>query len=178
MAKILSINANQYKIGTDNGEVVTVLASNIQYTGAKVGDIVELFKDGDNYIVIKREVPVNGGKKIDKNLFVWLGTFLFGGFGVDRFMRGQVLFGVLKLLLSCTSIGLACFFCIEFIADVVTNHYMSLSFTSSIPTLFFCWMSSGIWRLTDWIIALVKAYGGAFGDSSFAIFDSKGKYIK
>lgn len=149
MAKILSIAGNQYKIGCDNGEVATVSAASIQYTGAKVGDNVELFKDGENYIVMKKgtqsasanddEVPVNG-KKIDKNIFVWVGTFLFGIFGVDRFMRGQIGLGVFKLLVGW-------------------------------------WISAGIWPLVDWIIAMKKAYG-PFANSDSVIFDNIGKYTK
>jgi len=30
--------------------------------------------------------------------FVWVGTVLFGVIGVDRFMRGQIGLGILKLL--------------------------------------------------------------------------------
>jgi TM2 domain-containing membrane protein YozV len=37
-------------------------------------------------------------KRIDKNIFIWVGTFLFGEIGVDRFMRGQVGLGILKLI--------------------------------------------------------------------------------
>lgn len=37
-------------------------------------------------------------KRFNKHLFVWVFTFLIGGWGVDRFMRGQILFGVLKLV--------------------------------------------------------------------------------
>lgn len=37
-------------------------------------------------------------KTINKHLFVWLGNFLFGGLGVDRFMRGQIGLGIFKLL--------------------------------------------------------------------------------
>lgn len=29
-------------------------------------------------------------KKINKHIFVWIGNFLVGHFGVDRFMRGQI----------------------------------------------------------------------------------------
>ncbi len=37
-------------------------------------------------------------KRFNKNLYCWVFCFLLGGFGVDRFMRGQVLYGVLKLI--------------------------------------------------------------------------------
>lgn len=37
-------------------------------------------------------------KKINKHVFAWVGAFLFGGLGVDRFMRGQVGLGILKII--------------------------------------------------------------------------------
>lgn len=37
-------------------------------------------------------------KRIDKNIFTWVFTFLLGSWGVDRFVRGQVGLGILKLI--------------------------------------------------------------------------------
>lgn len=78
-------------------------------------------------------------KHINKHVFVWIGTFLCGIFGVDRFMRGQIGLGILKIL--------------------------------------FNWCTVGIWGIVDWIIALVKVYGSAFGDDKEVSFIN-GKYAK
>lgn len=77
-------------------------------------------------------------KRINKHFFVWVGTFLFGELGVDRFLRGQIGLGVFKLL---TAGGL------------------------------------GIWALADFIIALVKVYGGDFSQSDDVIFFN-GQYAR
>jgi len=39
-------------------------------------------------------------KRINKHIYTWVGSFLFGYFGVDRFMRGQTGYGISKLLLD------------------------------------------------------------------------------
>ncbi|MBS9336388.1 NINE protein [Fructobacillus papyrifericola] len=44
-------------------------------------------------------------KTMNKHVFVWVGAFLFGLFGVDRFMRGQIGIGILKLVIEAGTFG-------------------------------------------------------------------------
>lgn len=37
-------------------------------------------------------------KRMNKHVFVWVFTFLLGELGVDRFVRGQIGLGVVKLI--------------------------------------------------------------------------------
>lgn len=148
MAEILKISGDEVKIGTDDGKVVTVPIKSVNYDNPKEGDKVKLYKDGKNYIVTRAgasvdglyETDTKGNKRINKHLFVWVGTFLLGYLGVDRFLRGQIGLGVCKIL--------------------------------------FGWLTFGIWVLVDWVIALMKAYGAAYGNVEDITFDANGNYTK
>jgi len=37
-------------------------------------------------------------KKVSKNIYTWVGCFLFGAYGVNWFMRGKVGLGILKIV--------------------------------------------------------------------------------
>jgi TM2 domain-containing membrane protein YozV len=149
MAEILTITDKEVKIGAENGKVLTVPASSLNFPNPREGDHVKVFKDGDGYIVKKVGLNLNpngmyqekedGGKSVNKHLFVWVGSFLFGYLGVDRFMRGQIGLGICKIL--------------------------------------FNWLTLGIWELVDWIIAMSKAYG-AFSDTENVTFDASGHYTR
>ena len=51
MAEILSINGAEVKIGEDDGKVVTTPIASLQFANPKVGDKVDVYRDGKNFIV-------------------------------------------------------------------------------------------------------------------------------
>lgn len=149
MNEIIKIEGAKVSIGTTDGGIEEYPISLINYPNPQVGDKVNVYKDGDVTVITQVEAPKEPEntqksqykaheKSMNKHVFVWVGTFLFGELGVDRFMRGQVGLGILKLL----TLG-----------------------------------GAGIWGLIDWIIGLVKVYGGAFGKDDEVTFIN-GKYGK
>ena len=42
--------------------------------------------------------PAGNEKRINKHIFAWVFAWMLGGLGVDRFIRGQVGLGILKLI--------------------------------------------------------------------------------
>ncbi len=111
MAEIIDIQNDKVKIGQDDGKVITVPISAIRFEDPKIGDKVKVYKDGKTYIVNKASSSLSaedliGDHKVNKHLFVWAFAFALGGFGVDRFIRGQIGLGVCKLLLGWLTFGI------------------------------------------------------------------------
>lgn len=113
MAEIVKIEGDKVTIGVETGEAVTVTKKSLNYDDPEVGDKVKLYKDGKGYIVAKEKaitddlITKQGSvKSVNKHLFVWVFNFLLGGFGVDRFIRGQIGTGVCKLLFGWLTLGI------------------------------------------------------------------------
>lgn len=149
MCKIIKIDCENVIVGSDDGSLESVKLESVNYNNPRVGDKVQIFRGEEKIIIAKADCDENDSnaydevltveeKVINKHVFVWVATFIFGSIGVDRFLRGEIGLGVVKLL----TLG-----------------------------------AIGIWSLVDFIIALVKAYGGAFGDSENVKFIN-GKYAK
>ena len=115
MSEIVSIEGDIVRIGDDDGKMVSVPIASLKFANPKVGDKVKVFKEKNVTIVNKvgestpdEEVYEETGEetRINKHIFVWVFNFILGGFGVDRFVRGQIGTGVCKLLFGWLTCGI------------------------------------------------------------------------
>ena len=100
MAKILSVDLqnSDVKVGMDDGSVAHVSLKEFNFI-PQVNSIVEIFKDGDSYVVnqtTKPLIPVNSNNSnsgdtvvISRVTFVMLAWFL-GAFGAHKFYEGKI----------------------------------------------------------------------------------------
>lgn len=140
--KIIRINKDTIELGDADCNISVYPKTCVSYSKPQVGDTVSLYKsrDGDTEnVVIAREgysneIVQSSGyyakeKSMNKHIFIWIGTFLFGSLGVDRFMRGQIALGIIKLI---TVGGCGIWSLVDFIIALVKCYENSFSGTDDV----------------------------------------------
>jgi len=121
MATVLKIDGDNISVGMDNGSVETIDRLSFNFV-PEVGDDVQVYKDGEKYMVIKKKVEekkgieggitinnvssnVNtnnntgyGNRKPKSKIVALILAILLGGLGIHRFYVGKVGTGILWML--------------------------------------------------------------------------------
>lgn len=125
MAKIIKVNGNIISIGTNDGGIKEIRATDISFV-PNVGDEVEIYETENDLIVTKKEEKAhdssnsgininlsnnqngyqpmyvaNNTKAVNKVVYCLL-AFFFGGIGVHKFYAGKIGSGILYFLFCWT----------------------------------------------------------------------------
>ena len=117
MNQIIRIDDENVQIGTDDNRILTVPKASLNFDDPQIGDCVTIFQSPEATVVsrdVNRSTQImtpntpetrnvsaqinTAEKRCNKHVFVWVCNFLFGNLGIDRFIRGQIGLGILKLL--------------------------------------------------------------------------------
>lgn len=119
MAKIIGVKGDKVQIGTDSGKIIDVNSSQLNFL-PQIGDEIEVFREGNNVVVSKKQSQVSSGttyvtgkKPVSKVAYCLLAFFL-GGIGIHKFYAGRIAAGILYILFFWTGIPLIIAF-VEFI---------------------------------------------------------------
>lgn len=150
MNEIISIEGAKVNIGTANGKIITVPIATLQFPNPTVGDQVKLYKN-DKEIIVKRVEKETTNTSTNSDPYQ----------AKEQKINKHVFVWVGAFLLS--GIGL--------------DRFMRGQVAAGICKLLFGWLTLGLWYLIDWVIALSKAYGSAFGSDDDITFIN-GKYAR
>ena len=124
MAKILTINSSKVQIGTDDNKIIEAPIAALNFSNPQVGESVIIYQNGKQIIVARADsmmskvygATADGQRHVNKILYVLL-SFCVGGFGVHRFLRGQIGLGVLMIFLNPLTLGI--WWLVDFIIGLV-----------------------------------------------------------
>ncbi len=105
-----AISLSPVKIGKPNSNAPESTIDKIGFTSARIANDVGVFQKINSYFVRKLHPAINSSrdqdasetnpgreKSINKFAYILI-TFFFAGFGVNRFMRGQIAVGIVWLI--------------------------------------------------------------------------------
>lgn len=98
--KIEQIEEGKVTIALNDGKIAIIPIADVNYLRPQVGDHVSLHEQGKRLIAthyVRETTPNTSMRVYNKHVFTWVFCFLLGTFGVDRFCRGQVVLGLIKL---------------------------------------------------------------------------------
>lgn len=121
MNKIIGVKGDKVQIGVDSGRIITVNSSQLNFL-PQIGDEIEVFRDGNEVIVSKKQSASASGininmqqnvgnaplyvpnqKAVNKVVYCLLAFFL-GGIGIHKFYAGKIAAGILYILFCWTLI--------------------------------------------------------------------------
>ena len=153
MSEIIRIDEEEVIIGTDDNGMEKVALADISYDNPLVGDKVKIFRNGETVIVTKDDsvesvTPVQS--PVHSQEF----------YAKEKSVNKHVFAWVCNFLFGCLGVD-------RFVRGQVGVGILK----------FLTFGLLGIWAFIDWIIALVKAYGSAFGREEDVHFIN-GKYAR
>lgn len=124
MAEIVAIEGATVRVGGEDGAISSLPIAALRYSNPQVGDQVRVYRDASETVVTRAGALAQSSgssadgdrRRVNKVLYVLM-AFFFGGFGVHRFLRGQVGLGVLMILVGWLTAGI--WWLVDFIISLV-----------------------------------------------------------